>query len=187
MLVISTTSTFFKMVYKSQKNVSNLLALAQKVSLIKCVDAKWSYTKGKAKVYAWNKNSESILISLFKSFNINIKQYQSSINQSSYNNIDRNIRDNSDIPDEDYLIDIDKRRQEALQKLIDEQVISRRDASWLYLKLYDEEHTFKESRSGWCIEDRLKAKPARTYIMNTLVNRYPTKFTRKDVMNFIGG
>ena len=84
------------------------------------------------------------------------------------------------------MIDIDKRRQEALQKLIDEQVISRRDASWLYLKLYDEEHTFKESRSGWCIEDRLKAKPARTHIMNTLVNRYPTKFTRKDVMNFIG-
>ena len=106
--------------------------------------------------------------------------------QSSYNNIDRNIRDNSDIPDEDSLIDIDKRRQEALQKLIDEQFISRRDASWLYLKLYDEEHTFKESRRGWCIEDRLKAKPARTCIMNTLVNRYPTKFTRKDVMNFIG-
>ena len=106
---------------------------------------------------------------------------------SSYNNIDRNIRDNSDMPDEDSLIDIDKRRQEALQKLIDEQVISRRDASWLYLKLYDEEHTFKEARSGWCIEDRLKAKPARTYIMNTLVNRYPTKITRKDVMNFIGG
>ena len=490
LLVISTTSTFFKMVYKSQKNVSNLLALAQKVSLIKCVDTEWSYTKGKAKVYAWNKNSESILISLFKSFNINIKQYQSSINQSSYNNIDRNIReedileasrrfnvkitsktrlpisnelaakmildkypqikqlwqtldednksleadewtfapltiersgslkdsrisriairarnsycsakvhditeqdlisgrvlrdevikakyghvyeqdvkssiyrvtyllnkgvwlddsidlyemiagfkfetpeqrelfkrpfcqkmyfsasskdmktkvcwnhqkttrkylednfgeatllkarenmekaigfsyrseiflhesciyaqvahklrtmgykvfqvydgfftdkpldrttfnnivkskalsyyykyissssssssstnqssynnidrnirDNSDIPDEDSLIDIDKRRQEALQNLIDEQVISRRDASWLYLKLYDEEHIFKESRRGWCIEDRLKAKPARTHIMNTLVNRYPTKFTRKDVMNFIG-
>ena len=93
LLVISTTSTFFKMVYKSQKNVSNLLALAQKVSLIKCVDTEWSYTKGKAKVYAWNKNSESILISLFKSFNINIKQYQSSINQSSYNNIDRNIRE----------------------------------------------------------------------------------------------
>ena len=496
LLVISTTSTFFKMVYKSQKNVSNLLALAQKVSLIKCVDAEWSYTKGKAKVYAWNKNSESILISLFKSYNININKYQSTINQSSYNNIDknireddmleasrrfnvkitsktrlpisnelaakmildkypqikqlwqtldednksleadewtfapltiersgslkdsrisriairarnsycsakvhditeqdlisgrvlrdevikakyghvyeqdvkssiyrvtyllnkgvwlddsidlyemiagfkfetpeqrdlfkrpfcqkmyfsasskdmktkvcwnhqtttrkylednfgeatllkarenmekaigfsyrseiflhesciyaqvahklrtmgykvfqvydgfftdkpldrttfnnivksealsyyykyissssslnqssnkqsslnkssynnidRNIRDNSDIPDEDSLIDIDKRRQEALQKLIDEQVISRRDASWLYLKLYDEERTFKESRSGWCIEDRLKAKPARTHIMNTLVNRYPTKFTRKDVMNFIG-
>ena len=111
---------------------------------------------------------------------------QSSINKSSYNNIDRNIRDNSDIPDEDSLIDIDKRRQEALQKLIDEQVISRRDASWLYLKLYDEEHTFKESRSGWCIEDRLNAKSARTHIMNTLVNKYPTKFTRKDVMNFIG-
>ena len=110
----------------------------------------------------------------------------SSSSSSSYNNIDRNIRDNSDIPDEDSLIDIDKRRQEALQKLIDEQVISRRDASWLYLKLYDEEHIFKESRSGWCIEDRLKAKPTRTYIMNTLVNRYPTKFTRKDVMNFIG-
>lgn len=92
LLVISTTSTFFKMVYKSQKNVSNLLALAQKVNLIKCVDTEWSYTKGKAKVYAWNKNSESILISLFKSYNINIKQYQSSINQS-YNNIDRNIRE----------------------------------------------------------------------------------------------
>lgn len=72
LLVIPTASTFFKMVYKSQKNVSNLLALAQKVGLIKCVDAEWSYTKGKAKVYAWNKNSESILISLFKSFNINI-------------------------------------------------------------------------------------------------------------------
>ena len=493
LIVIPTTSTFFKMVYKSQQNVSNLLALAQKVSLIKCVDAEWSYTRGKAKVYAWNKNSESILISLFKSYNININKYQSSINQSSYNNIDknireddmleasrrfnvkitsktrlpisnelaakmildkypqikqlwqtldednksleadewtfapltiersgslkdsrisriairarnsycsakvhditeqdlisgrvlrdevikakyghvyeqdvkssiyrvtyllnrgvwlddsidlyemiagfkfetpeqrdlfkrpfcqkmyfsasykdmktkvcwnhqtttrkylednfgeatllkarenmekaigfsyrseiflhesciyaqvahklramgykvfqvydgfftdkpldrttfnnivksealsyyfkyinhnhnhnnnnhhkyqssynnidRNIRDNSDIPDEDSLIDIDKRRQEALQKLIDEQVISRRDASWLYLKLYDEEHAFKESRRGWCIEDRLKAKPARTYIMNTLVNRYPSKFTRKDVMNFIG-
>ena len=105
---------------------------------------------------------------------------------SSYNSIDRNIRDNSDIPDEDSLIGIDKRRQEALQKLIDEQVISRRDASWLYFKLYDEEHTFKESRRGWCIEDRMKAKPARTYIMNTLVNRYPSRFTRKDVMNFIG-
>ena len=86
-----------------------------------------------------------------------------------------------------FLIDINKKtRQEALQKLIDEQVISRRDASWLYLKLYDEEHAFKESRRGWCIEDRLKAKPARTYIMNTLVNRYPSRFTRKDVMNFIG-
>ena len=119
--------------------------------------------------------------------NHNHHQYQSSsINQSSYNNIDRNIRDNSDIPDEDSLIDIDKRRQEALQNMIDEQVISRRDASWLYFKLYDEEHAFKESRRGWCIEDRLKAKPARTYIMNTLVNRYPSKFTRKDVMNFIG-
>ena len=54
---------------------------------------KWSYTKGKAKVYAWNKNSESILISLFKSYNININNYQSTINQSSYNNIDKNIRE----------------------------------------------------------------------------------------------
>lgn len=67
---------------------------------------------------------------------------KSSYNKSSYNNIDRNIRYNSDI-DEDSLIDIDKRLQEALQKLIDKQVISRRDASWLYLKICDEEHTFK--------------------------------------------
>ena len=37
--------------------------------------------------------NESILISLFKSYNININQHQSSINQSSYNNIDRNIRE----------------------------------------------------------------------------------------------
>ena len=41
---------------------------------------------------------------------------KSSHSKSSYNNIDRNIRDNSDIPDEDSLIDIGKRRQEALQK-----------------------------------------------------------------------
>ena len=70
-----------------------------------------------------NKNSESILISLFKSFffNININNNIiffnitstiSIINKSIiiYNNIDRNIRDNSDIPDEDSLLDIDKRR-----------------------------------------------------------------------------
>ena len=113
-------------------------------------------------------------------------QSSSTSKSSSHDNIDRTIRDNSDIPDEDSLTDTDKRRQEALQKLIDEQVMSRRDASWLYFKLYDEEHAFKESRRGWCIEDRLKAKPARTCIMNTLVSRYPSKFTRKDVMNFIG-
>ena len=108
-------------------------------------------------------------------------------NKSSYNNIDRTIRDNSDIPDEDSLEDVSKNRQDALQKLVDEQIISKRDAAWLYLKLYDEEHAFKESRRGWCIEDRLKAMPTRTHIMKTLVAKYPTKFTRKDVLNFIGG
>ena len=119
--------------------------------------------------------------------NNNNNQYNHNNNNNHISNINsENIRDNSDIPDEDSLEDVAKRRQEALQKLIDEQFISRRDASWLYLKLYDEEHAFKESRRGWCIEDRLKAKPARTCIMNTLVNRYPNKFTRKDVMNFIG-
>ena len=142
--------------------------------------------KSEALSYYYKYISSSNQLSHINNNNKSSHNKSLSINQSSYNNIDRNIRDNSDIPDEDSLIDIDKRRQEALQKLIDEQVISRRDASWLYLKLYDEEHTFKESRSGWCIEDRLKAKPARTHIMNTLVNRYPTKFTRKDVMNFIG-
>ena len=80
-----------------------------------------------------------------------------------------------------------KNRQEALQKLIDEQVISKRDASWLYNKLYDDDHIFKESKRGWCIEDRLAAKTKRAYVMKILTTKYNDKFTRKEIMNFIGG
>lgn len=93
----------------------------------------------------------------------------------------------NDIPDEDSLVYMTKRRQEALQKLINEQVISRRDASWLYNKLYDDDYVFKESRRGWCIEDRLAAKNKRAYVMKMLTAKYNGKFTRKEIMNFIGG
>lgn len=114
------------------------------------------------------------------------------INNNNHNNHISNInsghiRDNLDIPDEDSLADIAKKRQETLQKLIDEQVISKRDASWLCLKLYDEECAFKESRRGWCIEDRLAARERRACLMKNLTAKYVAKFTRKEVMNFIGG
>ena len=113
-------------------------------------------------------------------------KYNYNHNNNIFNINSGHIRDNSDIPDEDSLADMSKMRQEALQTLIDDQVISRRDASWLYLKLYDEEHTFKESRRGWCIEDRIAARDRRTYVMKTLTTKYTDKFTRKEVLNFIG-
>ena len=65
-----------------------------------------------------------------------------------------------DIP-QDTSQEAPERRLEALQNLVDKLILSRRDASWLYLHITGTNKEFKESRFGWSIEDRIKAKPFR--------------------------
>ena len=69
---IACTSSFFRMIYKSHQNVSNMLDIAQKVNLLKCIDSTYSFSNSsaKAKSYAYNKSVESILLDLFKQLNI---------------------------------------------------------------------------------------------------------------------
>lgn len=148
-----------------------------------------------ARLHQLENNGVKELKKMFNSETTNPLSHITTVNTVCFKSRDTNISKKpkkvttpkDDIPDEDSLADMSKNCQKALQKLVNEQIISRRDASLLYLKLYDEEHTFNESRRGWSIEDRLAARPVRIGIMNTLVSRYPTKFTRKDVLNFIGG
>ena len=74
--------------------------------------------------------------------------------------------------------------KDVLQKEIYRQKLSKNDASWLYKKLYGEDMVFKESRRGWCIEDRLAAKPARTWFIKHLASAYPGTFTQEDIVKF---
>ena len=102
------------------------------------------------------------------------------------------IRDNSDISEEDIQDNVQEKTENSeksrisLQKLIDSQIISKRDAAWLYMKIYNEEFTFKESRTGWSVEDRLAAREQRAYVMRTLLTKYAGRFTRKEALDFVG-
>ncbi len=76
-LTLSCTSRFWRLIYKQPRYVSRLFALAQDVGLLTCVDDKYQFNAyhkedNKAKAYAWNKDIEHMLLSLFKSFNISI-------------------------------------------------------------------------------------------------------------------
>lgn len=74
-LNLACTSRFWRLVYKQPRYVSRLFKLAQDVGLIVCVDDKYQFNAyhkedNKSKAYAWNKDIERILLSLFKSYNI---------------------------------------------------------------------------------------------------------------------
>lgn len=76
-LNLSCTSRFWKLIYKKHQYVSRLICLAQDVGLLVCVDDKYQFNAyhkedNKSKAYAWNKDIERILLSLFKSLNIAI-------------------------------------------------------------------------------------------------------------------
>ena len=72
-LSLSCNSRFWKMVYHKHQYVSRLFQLAQEVQLIKCVDNTYRFNSkrhNRSKMYAWNKNQEKTILSLFKKYQI---------------------------------------------------------------------------------------------------------------------
>lgn len=97
-LNLACTSRFWRLIYKKSQNVSNLFQLAKKVGLIVCVDEKYQFnacckSDNKSKAYAWNKDIEHILLSLFKSYNIVIN-HNHVINHSCLISIVKTFEDN---------------------------------------------------------------------------------------------
>lgn len=141
-LPISTTSKNLLNIYDNSMNVSNMLALAQKVDLLKCVDEKYRFAAfdeelNTCKRYICNKHVQDLLIVLANKYGVVVKRFQNYKRNPNKTEIKQNILYNNTIV-KTFGIAINSKLNLRIPSLTDDDIIAYLDQKYPQLAHYQQ-------------------------------------------------